>query len=389
MTKILFSAISARRGGSLTYIRNIARAFPSGGGDTLSILSPRPIDGLVERPDVRWVKAPGWTYKPIPRRLLGPLYFRYFWPLRHDFDVVYFAGGSIELHLPRGPRIVTAFRNMLPFDKRERRRYPWGWERFRNWALGIVQSRAFREADLVIFISDYAKSVIDALVPGRRGRSAVIPHGVTRTEGTLDPALAARLPERFVLYLSMLDVYKGQLKAVEAWGLLKRQGALTHKLVLAGPEYAPYARKVRAAIRRHGLEEDVILLGQVRHDQVFDLAERAVLNLFLSSCENCPNILLELMRAGRPLLVSSFQPMPELGGPDLEYVDPYDVPALAAAVTRLVGDPARLRELGEQAAARSQRYSWEKAGGATWAAILALADEASNSDPAAAKAVPA
>lgn len=389
MAHILFSAVSARRGGALTYIRNIARAFPAGGGHRLSILSPHAIDGLEERPDVEWVRAPAWTHKPIPRRLLGAFYFRFLWPRRRDFDIVYYAGGSIDIGLPPGPRIATAFRNMLPFDRRERRRYPWGWIRLRNWLLSHVQARAFRRSDLVIFISEHARRVIDAWVPGRRGRSVVIPHGVTRTEGVLDPALAARLPERFVLYLSILDVYKAQLQAVEAWALLKREGGLTHKLVLAGPEYAHYADKVRAAIARHGLEEEVILLGPVRHDQVFDLAERADLNLFLSSCENCPNILLELMRAGRPVLSSSVQPMPELGGDGADYVDPYDVPALAASVRALVNDPGRLKALGERATERSHLYSWEKTGAATWGAILALADEASNSPSPAARTVAA
>ena len=389
MARILFSALSSRRGGGLTYIRNIVRAFPSAPGNHLVILSANPIEGLPERPDVEWVRAPAWTAKPISRFLLGAVYFRFFWPRRREFDVVYFAGGSIEMHLPPGARTAVAFRNMLPFDLRERRRYGPGWIRLRNWLLRYVQGSAFRRADLVIFISEFARATIDRAVPRRRGRSAVIPHGVSRTEGRLDPALAARLPESFVLYLSIIDAYKAQVEAVEAWALLRRDGGISEKLVLAGPEYPPYARKVRAAIARHGLEEEVILLGAVRHDQVFDLAERAKLNLFLSSCENCPNILLELMRAGRPLLVSSCQPMPELGGPGLDYVDPYDVPALAAAVRRLVNDPARLRALGEAAAERSRLYSWEKAGAATWAAIIALADEASNSERPAAMTVPA
>lgn len=387
MARILFSALSSRRGGGLTYIRNIVGAFPAAPGNHLAILSARPIEGLLEREDIEWVRAPAWTVKPITRFLFGALYFRFFWPRRREFDAVYFAGGSIEMHLPPGAKIVVAFRNMLPFDLRERRRYGLGWIRLRNWLLRFVQGSSFRRADLVIFISDYAKAVIDKAVPRRRGRSAVIPHGVTRTPGRLDAGLAARLPERFVLYLSIIDAYKAQVEAVEAWALVKREGGIAEKLVLAGPEYPPYARKVRAAIARHGLEDEVILLGAVRHDQVFDLADRATLNLFLSSCENCPNILLELMRAGRPVLVSSYQPMPELGGPGLDYVDPYEVPALAAAVRRLVADPARLHELGVAAAERSRLYSWEKAGAATWAAIIALADEASNSARPAARTV--
>lgn len=373
MARILFNALSARRGGGLTYIRNLISAFPGDGEHRLAILSSDAIDGLPERPGVEWLRAPGWTRRSIPRFLFGQIYFRWLWPRRHSFDVVYHAGGSFDIALPPTLKTAVAFRNMLPFDPESRRRYEPGWIRFRNWLLRFVQARAFARADLVIFISDHARQVIDAAVPRRRGRSVVIPHGVARTAAPLDPALAKRLPGRFILYLSILDAYKAQVELVEAWARLRGRRATPEKLVLAGPEYPPYAKKVRAAIARHALEDEVILLGAVRHDQIFDLADRAALNVFMSACENCPNILLELMRCGRPLLVSARPPMPEFGGPDLAYVDPYDVPAVAEALARLLDDPARLATLGAQAHARSLIYDWQRTGAATWSALADLA----------------
>jgi glycosyltransferase involved in cell wall biosynthesis len=352
MAKILFSALSARRGGGLTYIPNVVAAFPSDPRHRLFILSAEPIPGVPERANVEWLKAPAWTVNPISRFLLGFVYFRFLWPRRHDFDVVYYAGGSFDIHLPGGVSKAVAFRNMLPFDPEARRRYPLGRQRLRNWLLRHVQASAFRRADLVIFISDYARGVIDHLLPHRRGASAVIPHGAAVTPAPLAPEIAGRLPERFVLYLSILDAYKAQVELVEAWSRLLRRGARAEKLVLAGPENPHYARKVRDAIDRLGLKEEVFLLGPVPHAQVSDLARRAQLNLFMSSCENCPNILLELMCTATPLLVSARQPMPELGGPDLDYVDPYDPAAIADALERLLGDPERLQASAAAARAR-------------------------------------
>ena len=66
--------------------------------------------------------------------------------------------------------------------------------------------------------------------------------------------------------------------------------------------------------------------------------------------------------------------MPELGGPDLVYADPYDVPALAAAMTRILGARSVAEELGQRAADRAKQFTWEKTGLATWPAILALSD---------------
>lgn len=261
---------------------------------------------------------------------------------------------------------------MLPFDSVSARRYPLGWMRFRHWLLKYAQGHAFRTADLVIFISEYAKQVIDGLMV-RRGTAAVIPHGVAFTTTPLAPTLAQHLPRSFVLYLSILDVYKAQVELVEAWAIMREMRPTPEKLVLAGPANPFYERQVRAAIERLGLNDEVMLLGNVHHDQVFDLAGRAAVNVFMSSCENCPNIMLELMRIGRPMLVSDRQPMPELGGSELDYVDPYDPNAIAAALVRLLDDPMHAALSAKAALARSADFTWEKAGQQTWNAILAAA----------------
>jgi len=64
--------------------------------------------------------------------------------------------------------------------------------------------------------------------------------------------------------------------------------------------------------------------------------------------------------------------MPEFGGPGIDYVDPYDVPALAAGIKRLLDDPERRRLNAAAAGARAPLYSWAKAGLSTWSAILGL-----------------
>lgn len=371
MADILLSALAARRGGALTYLRHILPAFP-GGDHRLFVLATRRIDGMGDDDGrVTWLQAPGWTERPLLRMTLGWLWFRFLWPWRGRFDAVFYANGTVETPPPPGAAFVIAFRNMAPFDPDVVRRYPaLGWARLRNTILRRSLLKAFARADLVIFISNYAQQVIDVLTH-RQGRAEVIVHGVALGDDPLSPAIAARLPARFVLYLSVLEAYKAQIEAVEAWAKLRELGRRTDvKLVLAGPEYGPYADEVRATIARLDLVDDVILLGPVPHAEVAALVRLAELNLFLSTCENCPNILLELMRAGVPLLVSAREPMPELGGPDLDYVEPYDVDAVAAGIARLLDDPARREAMAAAAYQRSLGFDWGTTAERTWAAVI-------------------
>ena len=375
MTRILLSALAARHGGGITYLRNIVRTFPDGPDVRLSVLAHESFESLPTQANVEWIKAPRWSEPPILRFLFGFVYFRFFWPRRRDFDLVFCASGSFDVSLPGDVTRVVAFHNMLPFDGDSRRLYRPGWLRLRFLLLRLVQGWALRRADFVIFISDHGRRAIDRVLGGRRGGATVIRHGVSRGEAPLDPGLACRLPERFLLYLSTIHPYKAHLELIEAWSLLRSRGPMREKLVLAGPDHPPYVRRLRRAIARHGLEKDVILLGPVPHEQVFDLARRSLANLFLSVCENCPLILLELMSVGRPLLISSRQPMPELGGAELHYVDPFDVPGVATAIADLVADAAARRRLGAAAARRAQMFSWEQCGAATWEALRAAQDQ--------------
>jgi glycosyltransferase involved in cell wall biosynthesis len=385
MARILLSALASRRGGGATYVRELLETFPRGAGDRLSILSPEPVDGLPERPDVEWIRAPRWTIHPITRFLFGWFYFPFLWPRRHDFDVVCFSGGTFDAALPSHVPTVVVFRNMLPFDRVARRRYGLGWMRFRHFLLWFVQGWAMRRANLLIFISEHGRQVIDRTLKNRRGRSVVIHHAVSHKAVALNPGAARRLPERFVLYLSSVDAYKAQVELVEAWAALRKVRPTPEKLLLVGPQYPPYARRVAEAIRRCGVEGEVILFGAVPAHEVFDLAGRAKLNLFLSSCENCPHTLIELMSAGRPLLASSLDPMPELGGPDIEYVDPYDVPAVARALELMLDNTALRERVGLAAAQRSWLFRSKQGGTATWQAIRATAGRGS---PAGCRAEP-
>lgn len=373
MARILLSALASRRGGGAAYVRDLLETFPRGAGDRVSVLSPEPVAGLPDRPDVEWIRAPRWTIHPITRFLIGWIYFPFLWPRRHDFDVVCFSGGTFDAALPRHVPTVVVFRNMLPFDRAARRRYQFGWMRFRHFLLWFVQGWAMRRADLVIFISEHGRRVIDRTLKKRRGRSVVIHHAISRKVEALNPGAARRLPERFVLYVSTVDAYKAHVELVEAWAELRKVRPTAEKLLLVGPHYPPYARRVTAAIRRCGVGEEVILFGAVPPHEVVDLAERAELNLFLSSCENCPHTLIELMCAGRPLLASSLDPMPELGGPGIEYVDPYDVPAVARALALMLDNAALRQRVGTAAEQRSWLFRSAQGGTATWQAIHATA----------------
>jgi len=294
-------------------------------------------------------------------------------------DVLFCPGGIILASLPPGCKSVAMFRNMLPFDPVQRSRYPLGYMRMRHWILEKLLLKSMLRADSMIFISEFARKVIEDRANGSIKRTVVIPHGISPCFRNGDARNSRQpdwlLPEGYLLYVSKVDFYKAQVEVVQAYALLKQRRPTQEKLVLAGLESPHYGRKVRAEIHRLGLDGDVIMAGQIPYEQMPELYHHAKANIFASQCENCPNILLEALAAGRPLLASNRPPMPELAGDAAVYFDPTSPADLAEKLAWLLEDPGRMREFSAKARERSSRYDWARTATATWKVIEELVKE--------------
>ena len=80
--------------------------------------------------------------------------------------------------------------------------------------------------------------------------------------------------------------------------------------------------------------------------------------------DGLPNVLLEAMAAGRAVIASRVAGIPDVvtDGVDGILVEEKDVAGLAAALTRLAGDPALRQRLGDSARAMvTRRLSWDRA----------------------------
>jgi glycosyltransferase involved in cell wall biosynthesis len=356
---------SARDGGGITYLAELLRhADPErdrfervvlwGGKTLLGRLPQRPWLDLVhvEALDGRLPSRVAWQSRELGR-LAG-----------EDCDVLFVPGGSY-----RGAfrPFVTMFRNMLPFDAREMRRYGLSYVFFRLLVLRWMQPRTFRAADGVIFLNDYARQVC-----ARRGirplRSAVVPHGIS-DEFRIAPRPQVGPPSRLV-YTSIIDVYKHQWNVAEAVQTLRREG-LPVTLDLVGRAYGPALRKLQSVMRRD--PDAVRIVGAVPHQSLPALYRNAESFVFASTCENMPNILIEAMAAGLPIACSDRRPMPDILGDGGIYFDAEDPASIATALRRLLTDSHLRSTLSRRAHNRSEQYSWTRCAQETFAFLRDVA----------------
>ena len=369
--KIVINALSARLGGGQTYLKNLLAHLPDQVDLDILVYAPAelrlPEDQRIRRCTTDW---------PTENPLLRTLWEKVALPRilsKENAQILFCPGGVIATTVPIGCKTVTMFRNMIPFDPVALARIPLGLQKIRNFILKRVMLRSMTNADLTIFISNHARRVIEVLTQVRN--PITIPHGISaafRTHGqTLERP--AWLPTgEYLLYVSRFDVYKHQFEVASAFAALPLELASRYKLLLVGETAEVLVRKVTELARNKGLEDQILVVGPVAYADLPAAYHHATINLFASSCENCPNILLEALGAGRAVLSSDVMPMPEFGVDAVGYFSPTDPKSICDALLRVLRDESHRNELAAAAVRRSADFDWADTSQKTWQHITGL-----------------
>jgi glycosyltransferase involved in cell wall biosynthesis len=262
--------------------------------------------------------------------------------------------------VPKNCKAITTLQNMLPFDDIERKRFPFfSYLRHKLLLLRLLFLKSYKLSDKVIFISKYSRDIVKKYIPNIENKSTIIPLGIS--ESFLNTNEIYELPNNiqannFYLYVSNLDYYKAQKELVYSWKKLIDIG-FDGQLVLAGPNVGQYGNEVLELIKKLKLENNIKYLGAVEYNKLPSLYKKAKALLFASSCECCPNILLEKLSFSKPIFCSNIDPMPEFGEDGVIYFDPYSNVSLVNKIQETLNNPAILNRKSEQAYFLSKKYS--------------------------------
>lgn len=292
---------------------------------------------------------------------------------RHGADLLFAPGGT---YLGSFRPFVTMFRNMLPFDPVERRRYGLSTMRAKLEALRRVQAATFRRATGVIFLTEHARAALGALGVAPARHQAVIPHGLDaaffRAPRLQEPweAYSGARPFRW-LYVSAMHVYKHPWSVVEAAGRLRAAG-MPVALHLAGPVHPSARSRLQSAIDRvDPARAFITVVPAIPHAELPAVYAEADGFVFASTCENLPNSLLEAMASGLPAVCSERPPMPQILGDGGVYCDPADPARLAGQMARVMRDPVLRGTMASAAFERARRYTWTRCASATFQFLAA------------------
>ncbi|MFM9615884.1 glycosyl transferase family 1 [Streptomyces sp. V2] len=264
-----------------------------------------------------------------------------------------------------GAPLVTTIHHPITVDRQLELDAAQGWQKrysVRRWyGFTRMQKRVARRLPSVLTVSGTSRQEIVDHLGVRDDRIHVVHIGADTDLFAPDPSVPV-VPGRIVTTSSADVPLKGLVYLVEALAKVRTEHADAHLVVVGKqPAEGPVAR----AIERYGLQGAVEFVKGISDEELVALVRSAEVACVPSLYEGFSLPAAEAMATGTPLLATTGGAIPEVAGPDGEScvaVPPGDAGALAAGLSRLLGDPELRARLG--AAGRERvlsRFTWARA----------------------------
>jgi len=235
----------------------------------------------------------------------------------------------------------------------------------RNKARAIYALSAWR-ATAVSTVSEHSKRDMVRFYRLRPERVDVVPEGVDlnvfRPLANREPAsrwrakrFGADVP--YLAYAGKPTERRRLTPLLRAFAELKREGAIPHKLLIAGGDL-PGGSPFRRVIAELGIERDVVIEGYVSHEEMPLLYNGADLFLYPSSYEGFGMPVLEAMACGTPVIALDNTAFPEFAGGVALLLKDAEVGTLKRGIQTVLADAALRTRMASEGPKRAAAYAW-------------------------------
>ena len=373
--KILINGLSAVVGGGVTYLSNVVPALSRalvGSGHRISLLHRPEIEEHIPRcSNISLLPIEGENLYGI-RRLLWES--RSLEHLASDIEAdVIFTPTQTGSHID-GRRNILMLRNMEPF-LHSKFEYS-AKSKLRNIALSQYTKHALRRADRVIAVSDYTAKFAVESIGVQESKVLRIYHGRDPDYGNKSQAADSNLLNSFGIntpYIftcgSILPYRKCEF-LIDVFNLFRIRSCDESTLVIAGKGTdQKYANMIERAISASPFSSNIRAIGHVDKNVMQVLYRNADVFITASEIEACPNIAIEAMASGCPIIAGETEPMPEIIQSAGLYYVPGDKEGAANRVSQILNNVDLRIKLSKRARIRAKHFNWETTATETLSAL--------------------
>ncbi len=222
-------------------------------------------------------------------------------------------------------------------------------------ATGLSTVSEFSKKDMVKFYGIQPDKInvipegVDTNVFRPVNNDAIIADWRQKTLGSRDAA--------FIVYIGKPTERRNLSALIRAFAELKKE-KLPHKLVIVGaglPGNSPF----RKVISELNLENEVLILDYVNHDEMFLVYNAAALFVYPSSYEGFGMPVLEAMACGTPLIALDNTAFPEFAGGVAHLLKDAQVKTLKEGISAVLNDQKWQLQMREDGPRRAADYDWQ------------------------------
>lgn len=233
--------------------------------------------------------------------------------------------------------------------------------------------RLVRRVQHVITLSEFSKKRLLALTSTNEANVVVIPGAADVRFCPQSPQEVERVRQsvkipspNYILSLGTLEPRKNLRRLLAAWASSVANLPDDIWLVIAGRRGSS---RVFNSYDFESVPPRVHFTGFVADSDLPALYSGALALVYVSVYEGFGLPALEAMACGTGPVVANNTALPEVVGEAGLLVNPFDIQAIAAGITRIVHEPGLRQQLKMRAIKRSKEFSWERAADLTWNVI--------------------
>ena len=359
--KIVVNAVSAKRGGIVTYTANLIEAFRKRHIDAV-VATPLAPQAQIHLDGGMGVRAS--EFGPVARLLWEQLFWR--WAVARMRPDVLYSSANFGLINSPVPQVLLIREGGLfdPFYLTNTA--PAQGARttiLRNFRRRLMLLSA-RHADHVITPSQTTRDLLLLWLPEIGGKCSVIPYG------TLSELYApARRPRRWredgvlrLLYVSVYYPHKNPAILCDAVARLNAEGSKAHATITMNLEEMNVPGGRLDAFRLSAAEQaGGVTLGSRPYRELPDLYRSHDVFVFPSVSETFGHPMAEALAVGIPVVAADTSINREICGDAALYFRPYSITDLFQRLTELDRSPALRERLAKAARERPvDRHSWDR-----------------------------
>lgn len=354
--KIAVNATNISSGGGLNHLLNFFENLENNINENDTIFLWGSNDVLNQIKDLSFVKKhTNWFLNSnIIFRSIWVLFFFKYYLKKNKCDVLYNPGG---IDLSRFKPLITMSRSMLPFELKSIFRDFDFYLFIKMLVARLIIEINFRYADGIIFISNFALSRNKKF----KHKSIVIRHGIEKAlfrKKEFHRSLFSKASPIRIIYPSSFFGYKNHKLLLKSIYSLKKNKFV--ELILVG-DLKTANKNLLNRIKSFKKDNvQIRLIHSLNQTELNDLYDYADIGIFASKCENLPNILLEMISKGLPVVSSNYGSNVEVLGTNGFYFKMNNFRDLRDKIELLYNSKKLREKISKKNYVLSNSYDWEK-----------------------------